>query len=464
MTISRFDRLPPEYAATNLLATIQRKIREDGRKLVVLDDDPTGVQTVYGIAVLTSWTPEAIARELRAPAPAFFVLTNSRSLPSEEAIAINRSIANGVKEAASRANVDYVMVSRSDSTLRGHFPDETDALAASLSGVDGLILCPAFIDGGRVTIDGTHYLREGARLTPVAMTEFARDASFGYRASHLPDWVAEKTGGRIAASDVKIISITDLREGGPDHVATLLDGLAGGQVVTIDAESESDLEVAALGILQAEMLKKRFIYRCGASLVRARAGVPPRPVLTPAELLDGTTGAGGLVVVGSHVQRTTEQLMRALALPMTVGIEVRVEALLSGEAARTRAIVDAAAAADYAMRQGQTPVISTSRMVVVGAGGQLATGKRVSTALAAIVSHLTERPAYVISKGGITSSEIGTAGLGVERVLVMGQARAGVPVWRLGPETPFPGLPYIVFPCNVGDPHTLADLIFQLNG
>ena len=46
--------------------------------------------------------------------------------------------------------------------------------------VDGEILCPFFLEGGRVTIDNVHYVKEGNILIPAGMTEFAKDQSFGY--------------------------------------------------------------------------------------------------------------------------------------------------------------------------------------------------------------------------------------------------------------------------------------------
>lgn len=461
------DHLPFEYDDAGLLSIIQSAIRDYGRKLVVLDDDPTGVQTVHDIAVLTRWSTEAIDRELQSPNSVFFILTNSRSQSSRDAVALNRSITNAVREASRITGTDVVLLSRSDSTLRGHFPEETDVLAAAVDSVDGVILCPAFIEGGRVTINGTHYVRDVDHLTPVAKTEFARDQAFGYRSSFLPDWVQEKSHGRIPSTGVMVISLADLREGGPDHITSLLQGVVGGQVVVIDALGYRDLEVAALGIIRAELLGKRFIYRCSASLVRVRAGLPERALLLPSELL-GTTALDrghiiGLVIVGSHVQRTTDQLERVLALATTLGVEVSVTDLLASDASRARTVAGAAATVDDAMRHGLTPVVYTSRAIISGPNElQLETGQRVSKALVDIVHHISERPSYVIAKGGITSSDIGTEGLGVERAVVVGQVSAGIPVWRLGPETRFPGLPYVVFPGNVGDDDTLADLVANL--
>ena len=75
---------------------------------------------------------------------------------------------------------------------------------------------------------------------------------------------------------------------------------------------------------------------------------------------------------------------------------------------------------------------------------------------------LEVRPRYLIAKGGITSSDLATKGLGVKRARVLGQILPGVPVWELGPETKFPGLPYVVFPGNVGGPEALQDAVQKL--
>jgi uncharacterized protein YgbK (DUF1537 family) len=124
---SLLNSLPPEWP-DDLLPEIRRLMQIGGRKLVVLDDDPTGTQTVHGVAVLTHWPVdpvEALAEELAGDNPAFYLLTNSRSLTLPEAQALNTNIGRNLTEAAA-------VVSRSDSTLRGHFSGEVDALAASL--------------------------------------------------------------------------------------------------------------------------------------------------------------------------------------------------------------------------------------------------------------------------------------------------------------------------------------------
>jgi uncharacterized protein YgbK (DUF1537 family) len=465
-SLSLLDSLPPEYPG-DLEQQVREAVVASGRKVVALDDDPTGVQTVHETAVLARWSIEDLAAELRQPNSAFFVLTNSRSLPEAEAAALNSEIVGNLAAASRETGIDFAVASRSDSTLRGHFPVETDAIAAAVGGVAGVIVCQAFFEAGRYTIDDVHYVREGDRLVPAAETEFARDATFGYRHSNLREWVEEKTGGRFRAGEVVSLSITDIRGGGPDRVAAVLGGVTGGRPMVVNAASYADLSVVALGLLRAEAGGKRFVYRTGASFVRARVGMPARPLLTRSELLGGDAppSVPGLVVVGSHVRRSSEQLARLLELPGTVGIEVNVPELLMSDAARDREIGRAVAAADAALAAGMTPVVSTSRRVeLADAGDQLAVSRAVSAALVAIAGGIEGRPGFIVGKGGITSSDIGTRALGARRAVVLGQIRPGVPVWRLGPETRFPGLPYVVFPGNVGGPETLAEVVAELRG
>ncbi len=456
---------PPLIDDPELEGRVRAAVAASGRKIVVLDDDPTGVQTVHDTMVLAGWDVPALAAELANDRPLFFVLTNSRSVPEAEAAGLNREIAKNLLAASEQTGARFAVVSRSDSTLRGHFPAETDALVEALGGIDGVLICPAFFEGGRITAGDVHFVREKDRIVPAAETEFARDATFGYRARTLPAWVEEKSRGRTKAGDVASISLEEIRLGGPDRIATLLRGVRGGQPVIINALGYTDLWTVVLGLIQAEDEGKRFLYRSGASFVRARAGISARPLLTRDELLrpDAPSGARGVVIVGSHVRRTTEQLEHVLSEPGIVGIEVDVGALLTGAVARDQEIATVSAQMNGALRGGATPVVFTARAIVRSEQmNELAVARAVSDALVAIMANLEERPDFVIGKGGITSSDIGVHGLQAERALVLGQIRAGVPVWRLGAKSRFPGLPYVVFPGNVGEPETLAAIVREL--
>ena len=453
--------LPPEWP-DDLLPAIRQHLRDANRKLVVLDDDPTGTQTVHDIAVLTEWSVESLVEELRRDASAFYLLTNSRSLPLAEAQALNREIAQNLLAARRQTDIDFTVVSRSDSTLRGHFPGETDALLDALGErVDATLIIPFFLEGGRYTIDAVHYMHDGEWLIPVAQTSFAEDAAFGYSHSDLREWVAEKTGGRTRSHAVAHLSLVDIRSGGPDRVADKLMALDGDTCV-LDSVSMRDQQVAVLGILQAEAQGKRFLYRTAASFVQARAGLSPQPVLTANEVQEDLVGSGGLVVVGSYVPTTTVQLGKLLATTDVVPVEVDVAALLTN--ARANEVERATVSMNEALHNGRNVAVYTSRELVTAEGDEsLSIGQRVSESLVDVVRGLAERPRFLVAKGGITSSDVATRGLGVRRALVRGQIVPGVPLWSLGAESRFAGMPYVVFPGNVGGDGAVAEVVGKLS-
>lgn len=432
------------------------RVRADPAVLVVLDDDPTGTQTVHGVPVLTRWDVAGLEAEL-ARSRCLFVLTNSRALPAAAAAALATEIGTNLREAARRAGRAVAVISRSDSTLRGHFPLEVDAVADALGdALDAVVLAPWFLDGGRVTVGGVHYARIGDEYRPVGLTEFARDASFGYTRSWLPAWVEEKTGGRIPAGSVTHIGLDVIRTGGPEAVTAALLGRRAGGCVSFDALVERDVSTVVAGLLGAEAAGRRYLYRTGASFVRVRAGIEAQPLLDAAALAS-SAGQGRLLVVGSHVARSSEQLERVLALPSVRSVELDVAAALDdpqAEGARCAAAVDAVLRADG------DAVLWTSRAVRTGAdaAASLALSARVSAAVVAAVRGLTVQPRLLVAKGGITSSDVATEALGVRRAMVAGQAQAGVPVWDLGPESRFPAMRYVVFPGNVGAAGSLAEL------
>ncbi len=458
----QFASLPEEWPV-DLRPEIQRQVKESRCKVVVLDDDPTGTQTVHGVPVLTDWSVETLQAELGNDLPAFYILTNSRSFTLDVARSINTEIGHNLVAASRQSNTRYVVVSRSDSTLRGHFPGEVEALSEALSkSFDGWIIVPFFPEGGRYTINDIHYVEENGRMIPAAETEFARDKAFGYKSSNLQGWVAEKTGGQISLEKISSISISDLREGGPERVVSVLMKLQERSICVVNAAAYRDMEVFVVGLLDAESYGKRFLYRTAASFVQVRAGLAPRPLLTATDLDLPDTG-GGLIIVGSHVPRTTQQVNALLAHPEISQTEISVNALLD-DTRRADEIKRIAELADRAMEQGKEMVVYTDRQLVTGKNVErsLSIGQKISAGLIAILISMTSRPRYILTKGGITSSDVATQGLKVKRAMVRGQILPGVPVWKLDAESRWPGIAYIVFPGNVGDSNALVEVVEKL--
>jgi uncharacterized protein YgbK (DUF1537 family) len=247
--------LPPTYPG-NLREEVRNLLQKSEGKipiLVALDDDPTGTQTCHGVMVLTVWDIPTLVAELKATAPGggFFILTNSRAFETSAARKLMRTICTNLKEAAKQTDTKIEIVLRGDSTLRGHFPDEPQAVEEVLGASDSWILAPFFLQGGRYTIDDVHYVLEGDDLlVPAGETPFAKDATFGYKSSNLKDWVVEKTAGTISREKVASISIQDIRRGGPEAVKTQMLALKKGTVVIVNAACEEDMDVVVLGLLQ----------------------------------------------------------------------------------------------------------------------------------------------------------------------------------------------------------------------
>lgn len=450
--------LPPEWPE-DLMPRI-REALDPGTTVVVLDDDPTGTQTVHDVHVVSRWEADVLEEELADERGCFYVLTNSRSHPLRRAREMNGQIGRNLLAASRAAGRDFAVVSRSDSTLRGHFPGEVDALADAVGGgFDGRLIVPFFREGGRRTIGGVHYVEQDDRLVPAALTDYANDDAFGYESSNLREWVQEKTEGRVDAEDVAAVTIGDLREGGPKRVTGRLREVTDGRVCVVDSATYRDMEVFVLGLLRAERAGKRFLYRTAASFVAVRAGIQRRPLLEREEL--GLPPSGALLfVIGSHVPKATAQLNHLLRNTGTRGVQVRVRRLLA-EDSRRREVGRVVAEARRHLDAGRDVAVYTSRGRIAGQDGEeaLAIGERVSRSLVEIVREVQGGARCLVAKGGITSSDVATEALGMRSATVLGQVLPGVPAWRLGPGSEHPGLPYVVFPGNVGTPASLSELV-----
>ncbi|KAG0460043.1 hypothetical protein HPP92_023171 [Vanilla planifolia] len=439
--------LPSEWPEDPTESIVAMQSQTFSPVLVVLDDDPTGTQTVHDIDVLTEWSVDSLVKQFNKKTKCFFILTNSRSFSTEKAVSLTKDICRNVDTASKTlGGLNYTVVLRGDSTLRGHFPEATEAAVSVLGEMDAWIICPFFLQGGRYTIGDIHYIADSNMLVPAGDTEFAKDAAFGYKSSDLKEWIEEKTKGRIIASSVASISIDLLRKGGPTGVCNYL-----------------------CNMQKAEIKGKRFLCRTAASFVSARIGIKRRSSICPRDL--GVFGkvSGGLIVVGSYVPKTTKQVEE---LKSRLGNKLRcVEVSVDKVAMRTvtdreEEIVYAAEIANASLKACKDTLLLTNRELIIGksASESLEINCKVSSALVDIVRRITVQPRYIIAKGGITSSDLATKAFEARHAIVVGQALAGVPLWRLGHESRYPGVPYIVFPGNVGGSSALAELVENWSG
>lgn len=429
-------------------------------KIIVLDDDPTGSQTVHSCLLLLKWDVETLTLGLQDASPIFFVLTNTRSLTPAAAKAVTTEVCENLKIALKNTNTEnFLLVSRSDSTLRGHYPVETDAIADHLGPFDAHFLTPEFFEGGRVTIDSTHYIEaatdNGVKRTATHDTEFAKDSVFGYSTSYLPDYVEEKTKGEIPADQVERFLLGEIRQGTLDRLMSLKNN----QCVAVDGEQQSDLDKFAEDLTVAAAQGKKFLFRSAASLLTSLANLPPQPY-SPEAMGRTTRSSLGAVIVGSHVRKTTQQLQKLLEAAGIVGVEIDVAQLKDNPTdAHDTLLQQALSQIEQIHRNGQTPAVYTSREELTFADTQtrLAFGEAVSTLLMDIVKGLPKDIGFLISKGGITSNDTLSKGLALTSARLLGQVIPGVSVVTTASDHPqFADLPVVLFPGNVGGEDALA--------
>jgi uncharacterized protein YgbK (DUF1537 family) len=429
-------------------------------KIIVLDDDPTGSQTVHSCLLLMNWDVDTLRLGLLDPSPIFFVLTNTRSMSADKAATVMEEVCRNLKKALLIEEIaEFLIVSRSDSTLRGHYPIETDVIAKELGEFDAHFLTPAFFEGGRITRESVHYLIIDGVEVPVDQTEFARDSVFGYHHSYLPNYVEEKTQGRIPATAVERFLLKDIRSGCLERLMNL----KGNQCAVVDGETQKDLDLFAQDVLTAAKSGKRFLFRSAASLLTSLANIGKQPIAPENMASYKPTLQPGVIIVGSHVSKTTQQLEQLLQEPEIVGIEVDINPLRFSDG--DNLLAQTLDRVKQVYQTGKTPVIYTSRQELKFEDGEqrLDFGVRVSNLLMDIVKRLPRDLSFLISKGGITSNDVLSTGLGLHSARLLGQILPGCSIVRTPESHPqFPNLPVVLFPGNVGDNRGLVTVYRRL--
>jgi uncharacterized protein YgbK (DUF1537 family) len=455
------DSLPPVWTE-DLIPEI-KLILEDAPSIVfVLDDDPTGAQTVHNASFLTEWSLDVLLSEKYQPEEVTFLQINTRAKTEEQAVKINVDLGILFSQLSGLLKIPISVISRSDSTLRGHFPAEVDALAKGMENShDGIIFIPFFIQGGRYTIEDVQYVSDGSMLAPVAQTPFAKDSAFGYESSNLCDWIEEKTRGRVSSEEVISVSIDEIRIGGPDVVEEKLRQMNRSDMCIINSADMRDLDVVALAILRLQYkYGKNYLIRSSASFVRSRLGQREKPILNKEEMGYADKG-GGLILVGSHVPGSTSQLDSLLDVPNVYGLELEVEKVLGKDKEHTASVIERA---NMLLNESKDTVIYTSRKVITGSSPEeyLEIGAIIADAMTAVVAGISVKPRYVISKGGMTSSNIILNALNIKRATVPGQISPGVLVLQMGSESKYPGSKLILFPGNVGGPTAISEVVLRM--
>lgn len=453
-------------------ALLTAEIEKNNKKIVVLDDDPTGVQTVHDISVYTGWDHDSILSGFNEKNNLFYIMTNSRGFTAEQTTKAHHEISAMVDQVARETGREYIFISRSDSTLRGHYPLETELLKADYEKytgktIDGEILCPFFKEGGRFTIGNVHYVKYGDELVPANETEFAKDKTFGYKAATMPAYVEEKTGGAYKAENVTCISLEDIHNMDIDRIEEQLMAVTDFNKIIVNAVDYVDVKVFCIAMYRAMTKGKVFMFRTAAAIVKVMGGVTDQPLLTRAQMVVNETANGGIIVVGSHTNKTTAQLEELKKMTEIKFIELDAT-LVRDDAAFEAEVQRCLDLEEECIRAGQTVCCYTTRALITADTGdkedELRLSVKISDAVQSLVGRLTVTPAFVIAKGGITSSDVGTKALAVKKANVLGQIRPGIPVWQTGEDSKFPRTPYVIFPGNVGEATTLREAVEVLTG
>lgn len=450
----------------------QESLKKLDRKIVVLDDDPTGVQTVHDIFVYTSWDEETLTQGFHDPQRIFYVLTNSRGFTSDYTKKVHGEIGESLVKISEMLGKEYILISRSDSTMRGHYPLETQTLKEKIEGIsslrfDGEILAPFFMEGGRYTLDNVHYVEEGETLVPAGETEFARDKTFGYHSSNIGEYIKEKTKGQYKAENTTFITLEELRALDLSSITHKLMTVKDFGKVVINAVSYADIKVFYSAFVEASLQGKNFLFRSAAAIPKILGGITDIPLLAKEQLILEKEEMGGIILIGSHVSKTTQQLEALQDTQALVefiefnqhrvledyGLEEEVERVISQ--------------AEKIITSGKNVLVYTRRerfdLDSSDKDKQLEISVKISDAVTSIIGKLTVKPRFIIAKGGITSSDVGTKALRVKKALVMGQIKPGIPVWMTGKDSKFPDMPYIIFPGNVGEKGTLKEIVELLS-
>ncbi len=421
-------------------------------KIVVLDDDPTGIQTVSDIDVLMNFDEDCFISMMNNPENLVYLSTNSRSLLPDETKELHQKIVLNLVSASRKTKREFIIISRGDSTLRGHYPLESEVIKTELKEagypLKGEILCP-YLDKIRKTEKDIHYVLQNGEWVPCALTEFAKDATFGYCSSDLKEFIKEKYG--IVKNCVSISA--DLLDG--THSSEILRCLNEAEIdskIIVNAHSMAHLYAFTKAI---EPVKHLYQYRTAASFVKAFARLEEKEILDMKEVSRDTIN-GGLILAGSHVSKTTEQieclLDAELAEPLVLDVASDFETQIDDLAKQT----------DRLLSEGKNVLVMTSRQRIEFEGDsfeQLKRSRQISEKFVSLIPKLTVYPKFLISKGGITSYDVLKKGLKMSSARVLGQVYPNIPAVRLSEESLYPDMSVVIFPGNVGDKETLKNLV-----
>lgn len=441
--------------------------------IVVIDDHPTGSQSMVDVPILAAWSQDQIAWAMDNDRRIFYIVTNTRAMDAKAAENRMLEVTSAVLDAAKERGKSVVFLIRSDSSLRGHFPLDTDIAVnlfenSTAQRVDGVVIVPAFPEAGRITVGGVHYVEQWpGDYVPVAETRFAKEPRFPFTHSDLAGWVAERSRGRFSAQHVTTIPLDVVRTG-PEAVAAMLVNVRHGEPIVVDAVVEEDLRSVAIGLHLARAEGKRFVCRSAPPFVRALVGQEiARPlsvediqaIQAESEIPEGP----GLIVVGTPNPLTRRQVRALEARRPIREVSIAAPALLDSR--REGHVEQVIQSAVDGLAHGNVMVRLAQMEVDTEAKGDFSLDPRIGRAINEICYQIAKRAklSFVVARGGSVVQYVAQA-LGVRRSIVRGPMLDGiVSLWQplVGQ---IAGVPFVVYAGGVGNDESLADVVDLLSG
>ncbi len=438
-------------------------------KFVVIDDDPTGSQTVHDCLLLLNWDCSTLIKGFESKSNLFFILANTRSLSENDAKLTIEQICKNLKTViTSQAyEEEIVFISRGDSTLRGHNYLEPIALNSCLGPFDATFHIPAFIEGKRLTINGSHFVDK----IPISQTIFATDKIFGYETSNVKNLLLQQSKSQINFEDIQNLLLSDiemLNDEENNIVFKTLKNLKNNKHVVVDVENYSQLKKLSL-VIKKLIKQKKFLFRTAASFI---SSISEKKSVSQSEIFFSNlrlrnkekSFLPGLIIVGSYVELSTIQLNNLLEISNCNPIELDVfeffKITSSDNNQKRRNLFKNKFLKEirFSFEKGKTPVLFTSRQFMsLDYSEQFNFYNSLSCFIAELVADLKYEIGYLISKGGITTNMILSKGLNADYVYLEGQIFTGISVVTYNLKND-EKIPIVTHPGNIGTKDSLVNI------
>jgi len=439
-------------------------------KIIIIDDDPTGSQTVNGCNLILNWDYKTLLKGLKSSSNLLFILANTRSLSEKDVKIRLKEICSSLKEIMNNTlfeEEDFIVISRGDSTLRGHNFIEPLIINDLLGPFDATFYIPAFIEGNRTTVNGNHFVDN----IPIHETIFSKDKIFGFNTSNVKELIYEQSNHQLDFNNIENIFIKDfelLETNQSNKLYTYIEKLKNNKKVIVDIDDYSQLDKFS-GIIKSLLKKRKFLFRSAASFISSLSNIKKthkdhiyfsqlRRINKNDKIMKG------LIVVGSYNELTTFQLNKVLEISICKPIEINVFKLyaffklednLKQINSLKKLILNSIR---NNLSQEFIPVLYTSREIISPRDNNdlIQFQLFLSTFISEIVSDIKYEIGYLISKGGITTNTILSKGLEADSVYLEGQILPGISLVTFNLLEQKGKLAIVTFPGNIGNNMSLV--------